>query len=237
MNKRPFFLVLEGMDGSGKSSHTQAVAQRLDDALSDGGTPEARQKQRVLQLREPGSTSIGERLRALMLHEDLSANVYASLMFASRQAMVEQCIVPAFEQGIHVVCDRWIPSTFAYQSAGQGLPQDIVWRHEALLHASRPASCPWNLQPDLILYFDLPPDVARARVLADATRSGGLDVFERRDTAFFTRVRNSYKGLAASGECAKAWAVIDATHPIERVRAQAIEAVDAAMDRYVRSVA
>ena len=192
------FITLEGIDGAGKSTHVEAVAQRL----RQGGA-------HVVTTREPGGTRLAEWIRDIFLHEAADVTTEALLAFAGRRDHLRQVIVPALEQGRTVVCDRFTDATFAYQGAGGGAPLELLDTLERFVHD--------GLQPDLTLWFDLAPAVAAQR----RSRSRVADRFEQRDTAFFDRVRTGYLARAeaspdrfvridAAGERAEVWARIDA---------------------------
>ena len=170
MSARGKFITLEGVDGAGKSSHIQFIADTL-----------GAQGRRVLVSREPGGTELAEKLRGAILGEPMEALTETLLIFAARSDHVERVIRPALEAGTWVVCDRFSDATAAYQGAGKGVPLPLI---ERLCEATHP-----GLSPDRTLVFDCSYDVARARL----ARSGkALDRFEREERAFFERVRNAY---------------------------------------------
>ena len=168
------FISFEGIDGAGKSTHIQFVADYL-----------AAQGKTVVSSREPGGTSLGEKLRELLLHEKMHLETETLLMFASRREHMAQVIEPAMARGDWVISDRFTDASFAYQGGGRGLDRAKM---EALEQWVHPA-----LQPDLTLLFDVPIDVARARL--DATRT--LDKFEQEKADFFNACRNEYLRRAA----------------------------------------
>ncbi len=163
------FITFEGIDGAGKSTHIEALRQRL---LSQGRT--------VVLSREPGGTVLAEQLRGLVLSQPMDDVTEALLMFAARRDHVEQVIKPALAQGHTVLCDRFSDATFAYQGGGRGLDWTLLQQLEQIVHA--------GLQPQLTLWFDLPPAIAAQR--RAAARSP--DRFEQLDQAFFERVREGY---------------------------------------------
>ena len=171
---RGFFITLEGVDGAGKSTHVEGIAQRL---RARGGE--------VVVTREPGGTSLAERLRSLLLSEPVDPLPETLLMFAARADHVARIIRPALERGAAVVCDRFTDATRAYQGAGKGVSRGAILRLAEMVHR--------DLEPDLTLVFDCSYQVSRSR-LASAGRPG--DRFEREDQAFFERVRQAYLDLA-----------------------------------------
>ncbi len=168
------FVTLEGVDGAGKSSHLEFIA----DAVRTKGS-------HVIVTREPGGTDLAERLRQLILAEAMAPVLETLLMFAARADHVARVIRPALAAGTIVVCDRFSDATAAYQGAGKGVSRDLIAR---LAEAAHP-----GLAPDRTLVFDCPYEVASER-LAKAGRT--LDRFEREDRAFFERVRSAYLELA-----------------------------------------
>jgi dTMP kinase len=173
MSRRGRFITVEGVDGAGKSTHLQFIA----DSLSPG--------RHVIVTREPGGTDLAEQLRRAILGEPLGAVAETLLIFAARADHVARVIQPALEAGSWVVCDRFSDATFAYQGAGKGVSTDLI---EALCRASHP-----GLQPDRTLLFDCSYEVASRRLAASGKT---LDRFEREDRAFFERVRAGYAARA-----------------------------------------
>jgi len=196
------FITFEGIDGAGKSTHIGYVTALLQDA---GKT--------VVSTREPGGTPLGEKLRDLVLHETMHLETEALLMFASRREHVAQVIQPAIARGDWVLSDRFTDASFAYQGGGRGL--DLA-RLDALEQWVHP-----HLQPDLTLLFDVPLEVARARL--GATRT--LDKFEMEQADFFGRVRAEYlrRAAASNGRIV----VIDSTVAVDAVRASLKAALEA----------
>lgn len=193
--------VFEGMDGAGKSTQARRLADAL---LAAGGAP--------LHLREPGSTPWGERLRALLLdpvREPVAPRAEALLFFAARVELLRCEVAPALAAGHDVVCERFTPSTLAYQGQAE--------EDSALILELDRMLVPDELQPDAVFLLDLEPEASFARVQAaagehgagaaggagdarggsDAT-GGGLDSFEQRGVDFQRRVREGYLRYAAA---------------------------------------
>jgi len=201
MSARGMFITLEGIDGAGKSSHLEHLC-----ALA-----RARAGGEVLVTREPGGTPFGQRLREVVLHHNTSALAEALVMFADRSAHVEGQLLPALAAGAWIVCDRFSDSTYAYQCGGRGLDAQSIVALEGLVHP--------GLQPDATFLFDIDPAVAFER---QRQRGGAADEFERRDAAYFVRVRNAY--LQRAREHAGRFHVIDASGSLDEVRARVTEA-------------
>lgn len=195
MTARGRFITLEGVDGAGKSTHAAWMA----DALRALGYT-------VVATREPGGTPLGETLRGLVLSQPMTLDTETLLMFAARCEHVAQVIEPALARGDWVVCDRYTDATYAYQGGGRQLGADRVAVLEQWMQPS--------LQPDRTWLFDVPLELARAR-LADARQP---DRFEREEAAFFERTRAAYHARAAAhpGRIR----MVDSSRPIEQVRAQ-----------------
>lgn len=197
---RGTFITLEGADGCGKS--TQAAL--LADAIQAAG-------REVVRLREPGGTSISEKIRALVLDPDnaeMASECELLLFEASRAQLVRQVIEPALARGAVVLCDRFYDSTYAYQAAGRALDARVISQANAL------GSC--GVTPDLTLVLDMDTKDALAR----ATR-GGADRLEAEGVAFQERVRQGYLDLAAA-ESGRVH-VVDATGSTEEVLGRLVD--------------
>ena len=188
------FITFEGIDGAGKSSHVEWLAETL------------RQRGLVVKVtREPGGTELGEKLRGLLLSESMHLETETLLMFAARREHLAQVIEPALKRGEWVVCDRFTDATFAYQGGGRGLDRNKLQQLEHWVHENR--------QPDLTLLFDLPLDVARERI---ALASRVLDRFEQERADFHERVRQVYLDRAKNNP--SRIRVIDGQETIENIR-------------------
>jgi len=190
---RGTFITFEGIDGAGKSTHIEWLAERL----------RARGKT-VVTTREPGGTPLGEELRGLLLHRSMDLDTEALLMFAARREHIVQVIEPALARGDWVVSDRFTDATFAYQGGGRGLDRHRLEVLENWVQGS--------LQPDLTLLFDVPLEVAAER-LAGARSP---DKFEAESGAFFQRTRAEY--LRRAEESPQRFRVIDGTRSIADIR-------------------
>lgn len=183
------FITFEGIDGAGKSTHLSFVANLI--------------KSRGIQVvttREPGGTILGEKLREILLREKMHLETEALLMFAARREHIAQVIEPTLDRGDWVISDRFTDATFAYQGGGRKLPLHKLEVLEQWVHP--------HLQPDLTLLFDVPLEVARARL--DATRE--LDKFEKEQADFFAATRAEY--LRRAAEFPQRFRIIDSTQAI-----------------------
>lgn len=185
------FITLEGMDGAGKTTQLEWLRQHLTAA----GIP-------LTVTREPGGTSLGESLRALLLHGETGRepDTEALLMFAARNEHIARVIAPSLAAGRWVLCDRFTDATYAYQSGGSGMPWSRIEALERWVQG--------DLQPDLTLYFDIEPEVGRTRSRA----ARAPDRFEREHEAFFERVRAAY--LRRAAEHPQRIRVIDASRSL-----------------------
>lgn len=202
------FLTLEGGEGAGKSTNLAFVHARL---VAAG--------RRVVVTREPGGTSLGEEIRALLLgHRASGMDGLAELllMFGARAEHLAQVIRPALARGDWVLCDRFTDATYAYQGGGRGLDPACIAQLESLVQG--------ELRPDLTLLLDLPVAVGLAR----AGRRSDPDRFERESAAFFERVRAAYLERARAEPLR--YRVIDAAQPLARVQAEIAAAVEALGD-------
>ena len=212
MSQPGVFISFEGIDGAGKSTHIDALAGAFRAA---GRT--------VVLTREPGGTPLAEKIRALVLHEPMGPLTEALLMFAARRDHIEQVIAPALARGEVVLCDRFTDATFAYQGGGRGFDWDSLSKLELLAQGRQAPEANLAhkdlLQPDLTIWFDLPPAVAAER-LAGARVP---DRFESQPAAFFDAVRAGYARRAA--EAPARFARIDASQPRDAVGADVRAAV------------
>ena len=181
------FIAFEGGDASGKS--TQAL--RVSDTLN------------AVFTREPGGTTVGESLRTILLdpNETVAVRAEALLMAASRAQLVAEVIRPALLKGQHVVTDRFIASSLAYQGYASGLPIDEVL--SLSLFATE------SLTPDLTILIDISIEESFNR------RGQNPDRFEQEDRSFHEKVRNGYLELAEAKK--EKWVVIDGTGTLEEV--------------------
>jgi dTMP kinase len=198
MMAQGLFVTLEGVDGAGKSSHVEWLAEHF---RAQGRT--------VVFTREPGGTPLGEKLREIVLHDAMHPDTEALIMFAARREHVERVIRPALDRCDVVISDRFTDASFAYQCGGRGLPEARLEILEDWVHG--------DLQPDLTLLFDVPGDIAQARM--SATRN--LDRFEKEKLDFHGRVREAY--LRRAQRFPVRMRVIDGSRTLDEVRAQLVE--------------
>jgi len=198
MTRSGKFITLDGVDGAGKSTHLEFVADWL-----------RRQGREVVVTREPGGTPLGEALRELLLHRDMTADTELLLMFAARQQHLAGLIWPALERGAWVVSDRFTDASYAYQCGGRGIAVERVAALEAWVQQ--------GFQPDLTLLFDVPPEVAEAR--RSAAREA--DRFEREARSFFNRVRAAY--LERAGADPMRVRILDARQGIDALQNEIIQ--------------
>jgi dTMP kinase len=196
------FVVLEGGEGSGKSTQAKRLVKRLEAAGRD-----------AMLTHEPGHTRVGEEIRLLLLHADweLDARTELLLMLADRAQHVAEVIRPALAAGTVVVSDRFTPSTLTYQGVGRALGIDPVDRMSAFAAG--------DLEPDLVVVLDLPDEVAGTRVGAEPDR------MERAGGDFHAAVRAAYRTLAAE----RGWQLIDAHGTREEVGDRVWAAVEAVL--------
>jgi len=186
------FITLEGIDGAGKSTHVGAIA----DFLRGRGME-------VVVTREPGGTPLGEKLRAVLLSQAMTIDTETLLMFAARREHIAQVIAPALALGRWVISDRFTDATYAYQGSGGGMDTDRIAVLERWVHD--------GLRPDLTLVFDVPVEVALARLPKERK-----DRFESENKAYFERVRAGYLERAAAEP--QRVRVVDGSQPLDNVK-------------------
>jgi dTMP kinase len=172
------FITLEGIEGVGKSTQLEHVA----DLIRAAGNS-------VICTREPGGTPLAEDIRDLLLtpsDEQVPPSGELLLMFAARAVHLENLIRPALLRGDWVVCDRFTDATYAYQGFGRGMARAEIGMLERLVQG--------ELRPDLTILLDAPVDVGLAR----ARKRGEPDRFESEKAQFFERVRRGYLEIAAA---------------------------------------
>ena len=200
--ERGRFVVLEGGEGAGKSTHAQFVR----DWLRASG-------REVVLTREPGGSPLAEAIRELVLRdweEGTTPVTELLLIFAARAAHLNALIEPALAAGTDIVCDRFVDASYAYQGAGRGLGQESVAALERIVVG--------ELRPDLVIVLDIDPEEGLRR----AKRRGRVNRFEGETLAFMRRVRQAYLERVATAP--QRYAVINAARAREDVQSE-IEAV------------
>ncbi|HOJ09189.1 MAG TPA: dTMP kinase [Clostridiales bacterium] len=175
--ERGLFISVEGIDGSGKTTQIGLMKSYLEEKGYE-----------VIVTREPGGTSIGEKIRSILLDPQNSEmdQVTEMLLYASARAqIIHELIKPAIDKGKIVICDRFLDSSYAYQGYGRGIDIELITRVNSV------AVC--GIMPDITFLFDIVPETALKRRFASSTP----DRIEREELDFYTRVYNGYKELAA----------------------------------------
>lgn len=202
------FISFEGIDGAGKSTHIEALAQAF-----------AAQGRAVTLTREPGGTPLAEKLRTLVLAELMDAMTEALLVFAARRDHLQQVIMPALARGDVVLCDRFTDATFAYQGGGRGFDWSTLSYLEQLVQTTKGNQGDFVVQPQLTLWFALAPQIAAQR-LAGARAP---DKFEAQSIDFFQRVSDGYQQRMSADP--QRFARIDAQHERSVVWLEVLRAV------------
>lgn len=202
-NNSPGFLIsFEGIDGAGKSTHLELFVKMLRERFVD---------REVILTREPGGTVLGEKLRELLLHEDMHLDTEALLMFAARREHLAQVIEPNLVKGNIVVSDRFTDASFAYQGGGKGMDLARLYELEVWVQMRLHNDRRFLIQPDLTLLFDLPSEVAQLR--RQSVRVA--DKFEKLDSVFFEKVRTEY--LRRANEDKSRFVIIDGSQSMDQV--------------------
>ncbi len=205
MNKKGKFIVIEGIEGSGKST----LNRRLKESLEKAGY-------NILLTREPGGTKIGQDIRTLLLsdREEFSSMDFKTellLFFADRAQHIEEIILPALDDGQLVLCDRYFYSTLAYQHFGRGLERGMI---DTLIQLVVGTTI-----PDLVILVDLDPTTALTR----AKSRSSLDRIEKEDISFHTKIRDGFLKLAK--EDADRFLILDGTLKEEELEGLAMERI------------
>lgn len=199
------FIVVEGLEGAGKSTALDTIAQVLKP-----------QVKALILTREPGGTSVGEGIRRIIKevrpNEPMDARAELLLFYAARVQLMEQVIRPALARGTWVLADRFELSTYAYQGGGRQLDESMI------AHLS--AFCLNQFTPDLTLFLDISPEKGMRR----AKRRGALDRIEHEESSFFTAVYDSYHRHLKN---TKHVIMIDASQPLKTVQSAIREALEA----------
>lgn len=199
MAENGVFIVLEGPEGSGKSTQ----AKILHDNLREIGLASVLTK-------EPGGTPEGIKIREHVLRGDLLPEAELDLFIRDREIHVREFIKPRLEQGAWVITDRFSLSTVAYQHYGRGLPLGLIVQKDAEARA--------GLEPDIVIVLDVPPQEGLFRV---ARRKERITTFEAESRSFHKRVRRGFRDSTHYNNSIGSMYLINANRPIEKV-AQAI---------------
>ncbi|NLM06225.1 MAG: dTMP kinase [Tissierellia bacterium] len=169
INRKGHLIVLEGPDGSGKSTQIK----KLDEYLK-------KEKIKYIMTREPGGTKLGEKVREIILHEPMSKEAEVYLYAACRAELVEKKIKPALEEGLLVISDRFLFSSLAYQGSGREVGIERVFEINKLAFG--------DILPDLTIFLDLSP----AKAIERKKEQKKLDRLEEESISFHNRVYDGY---------------------------------------------
>jgi dTMP kinase len=189
------FITLEGVDGAGKTTHIEFIKNYLSDLNIN-----------YVMTREPGGTALGEKLRDILLHDEMNPQTETMLMFAARNEHIDKVIRPNLIKGVVVISDRFTDATYAYQAGGKGVKDEKIdilkkWVQE-------------DLRPDLTFLFDLSVEVSIERL--NKTRK--LDKFEREDKSFHKKIREKYLTLVEASP--ERFCVLNSEASIEKIQNQ-----------------
>ena len=189
------FITLEGVDGAGKTTHIEFIKNYLSDLNIN-----------YVMTREPGGTGLGEKLRDILLHDEMNPQTETMLMFAARNEHIDKIIRPNLIKGAVVISDRFTDATYAYQAGGKGVKDEKIdilkkWVQE-------------DLRPDLTFLFDLSVEVSIERL--NKTRK--LDKFEREDKSFHKKIREKYLTLVEASP--ERFCVLNSEASIEKIQNQ-----------------
>jgi len=203
MARRGYFLSLDGLDGTGKSTQLKLLAQWL---TKEGYT--------VTTCVDPGGTELGQRLREILLYgreTTMNARTEALLFMASRSELVQQVIRPALERGEVVLSDRYLLANVVYQGHAGGIPPDEIWKQSLF-----PTQ---GLYPDHVLVLDAPVPLLASR------RAHRPDRIETRGEEYFERVRNGFRAEVLRDPAQHT--LVDATGTVAEVHMAIVQAISA----------
>jgi len=207
--KKGQFIVVEGIEGAGKSSAISVIKQVLSE-----------HKIEFISTREPGGTPLAESLRDIVKSADhdeiLTQETELLLMYASRSQLLANRILPALEKGVWVIGDRHDLSSRAYQGGGRGFDDELM---ETIAKVTMK-----DFKPQLTLYLDISPELGLSRAQA----RGELDRIELEKIEFFHRVRNKYLEIASADNNIQ---IVDASEPMLSVHENIRQNVEAFLSR------
>ncbi|MDC0422689.1 dTMP kinase [Methylophilaceae bacterium] len=199
--KEAKFITLEGVDGAGKSTHIDFIRSYFKS-----------KSLKYILTREPGGTEVGEKIREILLKDEMSPITESLLMFAARSEHLLEVIRPNLINGITVISDRFTDATYAYQSGGKGVSSSIIRQLKMIVQE--------DLEPDLTLLFDLPVKVSIERL----NKTRVLDRFEKQDYEFHQKVREAYIKIA--NENKERFYIIDSTKSINDIQYEITKILD-----------
>ena len=195
------FITLEGVDGAGKSTHIDFIKSYFISKSLD-----------YILTREPGGTILGEKIREILLNDEMSPITESLLMFAARSEHLSQLIQPNLKNGVTVICDRFTDSSYAYQSGGKDVSISTIEQLKSIVQE--------DLEPDLTLLFDLPVELSIERL----NNSRVLDRFEKQNYEFHQKVRESYLNNANQNK--DRFYIIDSTRSINDIQNEITKILD-----------
>ncbi len=199
------FITLEGIEGAGKSSQVNTIADFFTE-----------KNRNVVITREPGGTKTGEQIREILLNKDnieIHSDTELLLMFAARAQHIKEVIQPALAENKIVICDRFTDASYAYQGGGRALGGERIAVLENWVQG--------ELRPDITFLFDIDVETGLER----ANKRGEADRFEQEDIDFFQTIKDTY--LKRADAEPKRFRVIDANQDLENVTAQVIKELEA----------
>lgn len=206
MAREGLFITLEGGEGSGKTT----VLGRLAAYLQNRSMP-------YLITREPGGIEIAEKIRTIILdpsHTAMDARTEALLYAASRSQHLVECVEPALNEGLTVLCDRFVDSSLVYQGHARGLGIEEVWNINRFAIGNR--------MPDITFYLDIEPEIGLARIAADQKRE--VNRLDLESLEFHHKVREGYQLVTAAYP--DRIVVLDANRPLHIVEQDIIRTLN-----------
>lgn len=195
------FITLEGVDGAGKSTHIKCIENYF-----------LNKKINFFITREPGGTDLGEKLRTLLLHNEMHSLTETLLMFSARCEHINRIIKPKLEENTTVISDRFTDATYAYQHGGKSVDIETIDTLKKIIQK--------DLEPDLTFLFDLPVKISIERL--NKTRK--MDKFEKESEDFHQTIRSTYLNIAKKNK--DRFYLIDSTKDISAIQGEIVKVLD-----------
>lgn len=204
------FITFEGNDGAGKTTVLNRIIEILQPKLGN----------QLVTTREPGGNLVSEKIRNIIMNNEMDARTEALLFAAARREHLVRKIIPALEHHKLVLCDRYVDSSIAYQGAGRKIGEKQI--------ADMNQFATNHIMPNLTIYFDVPVEVGLKRIMQHRTNE--INRLDRQQHDFYIRVHDAYDKIAQSNP--KRVVKVDATKPVDEVVANVLEIIKQRFPQY-----